>query len=90
MMTSKACLFGNDLALSAIFATDDPERKTPRPSIASISSRGAALQNSYKNYEMRLALGRTGQRRLAEGNIHDKLCSTDLSACDQRASSPDT
>ena len=40
--------------------------------------------------EICLALGHIGQRRLAEACPHDKMWCTGLSACDRRASSPDT
>ena len=39
---------------------------------------------------MRLALIRTGDRRLAEASPHDNLWGIGLSACDPRASSPDS
>ena len=39
---------------------------------------------------MRLALIRTGNRRLAEASPHDDLWGIELSACDPRASSPDS
>ena len=39
---------------------------------------------------MRFALGHFWQHRLAEANPHDRLWVIDLSACDQRACSPDT
>ena len=39
---------------------------------------------------IRLALGHIGERRLAEACPHDKLWCTSLSACNLRASSPDT
>ena len=39
---------------------------------------------------MRLALNRTGDRRLDEASPHDNLWGIGLSACDPRASSPDS
>ena len=39
---------------------------------------------------MRLALTRTGDRRLAEASPHDNMWGIGLSACDPRASSPDS
>ena len=42
------------------------------------------------NEEMRLTLIRTGDRRLTEVSPHDNLWGIGLSACDPRASSPDS
>ena len=47
-------------------------------------------QPCKQNEEMRLALMRTGDRRLAEASPHDNLWGINLSACDPFASSPDS
>ena len=102
MMASKARLFGDDSALSAILATDDPrEQKRIGRQIRHFDHElwqqkcdNTVLQGNLakfsQNDEMRLALIHTGQRRLAEASPHDKLWGIGLSACDYRASSPST
>ena len=102
MMASKARLFGDDSALSAILATDDPreQKRLGRPirhvdhepwqqECENIVLQGNLAKFS-QNDEIRLAVMHTGQRRLAEASPHDKLCGIALRACDYRASSPST
>ena len=102
MMASKARLFGDDLALLAIFPTDDPQEqkrlgRQVRPfdheswqlEFEHIVLRGNLAKFS-QNEDMHLALMHTDQRRLAEASLHDKLWGIGLSACDYHASSPDT
>ena len=96
MMASKARLFGDDSALSAILATDDPrEQKRIGRQIRHFDHElwqqkceNIVLQGNLakfsQNDEMRLALIHTGQRRLAEAIPHDKLWGIGLSACDYR------
>ena len=48
------------------------------------------LAKFSQNEKMRLALIRTGDRHLAEASPHDNLWGIGLSACDPRASSPDS
>ena len=54
-----------------------------------IVSRGNIATFSQKD-EIRLALGHSGERRLAEACPHDQLWCTGLSACNLHAPSPDT
>ena len=80
MMASKARLFGDDSALSAILATDDPrEQKRIGRQIRHFDyeswqqkCENIVLQGNLakfsQNDEMRLALMHTGQRRLAEAS----------------------
>ena len=101
-MASKARLFGDDSALSAIIATDDPrEQKRIGRQIRHFDHElwqqkcdNIVLQGNLaklsQNDEMGLALIHTDQRRLAEARPHDKLWGIGLSACDYRASSPST
>ena len=101
-MASKARLFGDDLALSAILATDKLREKKRlgrqvrhfdheswQQECENIVLRGNLAKFS-QNEDMRLALMHTGQRRLAEASPHDKLWGIGLSACDYRASSTGT
>ena len=67
-------------ALATTSCKKDCEHIVPRGNIASFSQK----------YEIRLALGHIGERRLAEACTHDKLCCTGLSACDLCPSSHDT
>ena len=102
MMASKARLFGDDSALLAILATDDPrEQKLIGRQIRHVDHESwqqkcetIVLQGNLakfsQNNDMRLALMHTGQRRLAEASPHDKLWGIGLSVCDYRASSPST
>ena len=100
MMTSKARLFGDDSALSAILATDDPreqkrlgrqirhfDHESWQQECENIVLQGNLAKFS-QNVEMRQALMHTGQRRLAEASPHEKLWGIGLSACDYHASSP--
>ena len=93
-MASNARLFGDDLALSAILATDDPrEQKCLDRHIRHFdhdfwqqeceqSVLRGNLAKSSQNDEIRLALGHIDQRRLPEVSPHDKLWGIGLSACD--------
>ena len=88
-----------DLALSAILATDDPrEEKRFGCQVRHFDHdfwqqeyEHIVLQSNLarfsQNEEMRLALGKAGQRRLAEASSHDKLWGIGLSGCSYRASS---
>ena len=102
MMASKARLFGDDTALSAILASDDPreQKRLGRPvhhfdpelwqsECKNIVLHGNVAKFSH-NDEMHLALIQTGDRRLAEASPHDNLWGIGLSACDPRAFSPDS
>ena len=102
MMTSKARLSGDDTALSAILASNDPREQKRlgrrvrhfdhelwQPHCENIVLQGT-LAKFFQNNEMRFALLQTGDRRLAEASPHDNLWGIGLSACDPRASSPDS
>ena len=102
MMASKARLFGDDTALSAILATKDPREQKRlgrhvrlfdlelwRSECEHIVLLGNLAKFS-QNEEMRLALIQTGDRCLAEASPHDTLWGIGLSAHDPRASSPDS
>ena len=102
MMASKARLFGDDTALSAILATKDPREQKClgrhvrlfdpelwRSECEHIVLHGNLAKFS-QNEEMHLALIQTGDRRLAEASPHDALSGIGLSAHDPRASSPDS
>ena len=102
MMASKARLFGDDTALSAILATKDPREKKRlgrhvrlfdpelwRSECEHIVLHGNLAKFS-QNKEMHLALIQTGDRRLAEASPHDTLWGIGLSAHDPRTSSPDS
>ena len=101
MMASKARLFGDNTALSAILASDDPREqkrlgrqvrhfdyKLWQSECENIVLHGNLAKFS-QNEEMHLALIGTGDRRLAEANPHDNLWGIGLSARDPRASCPD-
>ena len=101
MMASKARLFGDDTALSAILASDNPREqkrlgrqvrhfdyKLWQSECENIVLHGNLAKFS-QNEEMHLALLGTGDRRLAEGSPHDTLWGIGLSARDPRASCPD-
>ena len=102
MMASKARLFGDVTALSAILASNDPrEQKRLGRRVRHFDhelwqSHGenivlqGTLARLSQNNEMRLALLQIGDRRLAEASPHDNLWGIGLSACDPRASSPDS
>ena len=100
MMASKARLFGDDTALSAILASDDSREQKRldhqvrhfdhelwQSECENIVLHGN-LANFSQNEEMHLALIQTGDRRLAEASPNDNLWGIGLSACDPRASSP--
>ena len=102
MMASKARLFGDDTALSAILASNDPREQKRlgrrvrhfdhelwQSHCENIVLQGTLAKFSQNN-EMRFALLQTGDRRLAEASPHDNLWGIGLSACDPRASSPDS
>ena len=85
VMGSKACLFGDDTALSAILASDDPREQKHlgrqvrhfdhdlwQTDCENIVLHGNLAKFS-QNEEMQLALIRTGDRRLAEASPHDNL-----------------
>ena len=102
MMASKARLFGDDTALSAILALDDPreQKRLGRqvrhfdPELWQSESENIVLNGNFakfsQNEEMCHALIKTGDRRLAEASPHDHLWGIGLSACDPRASFPDS
>ena len=102
MMASKARLFGDDTALSAILASNDPREQKRlgrrvrhfdhelwQSHCENIVLQGTLAKFSQNN-EMRFALLQTGDRRFAEESPHDNLWGIGLSACDPRASSPDS
>ena len=102
MMASNARLLGDNLALSAILATDDPrEQKCLDRHIRHFDHdfwqqecehlvlRGN-LAKSSQNDEIRLALGHIDQRRLPEATPHGKLWGIDLSACDPESTNAST
>ena len=102
MMASNARLFGDDLALSAILATDDPrEQKCLDRHIRHFDHdfwqqecehlvlRGN-LAKSSQNDEIRLALGHIDQRRLPEASPHGKLWGIGLRACDPESTNAST
>ena len=102
MMASKARLFGDDTALSAILATKDPreQKRLGRhvrlfdPELWCSECEHIVLHGNLakfsQNEEIRPALIQTGDRRLTEANPHDNLWGIGLSARDPRASSPDS
>ena len=102
MMASKARLFGDDTALSAILATKDPReqkllgRHVRRfdPELWHSECEHIVLHGNLakfsQNEEMRLALIQTGDHRLAEASPDDTLWRIGLRARDPRASSPDS
>ena len=101
MMASKARLFGDDTALSAILASDDPreQKRLGRqvrhfdPELWQSECENILLHGNFEKVsqnEMYLALVQTDNRRLAEASLHDNLWGIGLSACDPRASSPDS
>ena len=89
-----------DLALSAILATDDPREQNASVVKYAIFDHDfwqqecehIVLQGNparfFQNKDMRLALVKAGQRRLAEASPLDKLWGIGLSGCNYRASSP--
>ena len=99
---SKARLFGDETALSAILASDDPREQKRlgrqvrhfHPELWQSECENIVFHGNFAkcspNEEMHLALIQTGDRRLAEASPHDNLWGIGLSACDPRASSPDS
>ena len=102
MMGSKARLFGDDTALSAILPSDDPREKKRLgrqvrhfdPELWQSECENIVLHGNLakfsQNEEMHLALIQTGARRLTEASPHDNLWGIGLSAYDPHASSPDS
>ena len=101
-MASNARLFGDDLALSAILATDDPREKKRldrhvrhfdhdfwQQECEHLVLRGDLAKFSL-NQKIHLALVHTGQRRLPEASPHDKLWGIGLSACDPESTNVST
>ena len=102
VMGSKACLFGDDTALSAILASDNPPEQKHlgrqvrhfihdlwQTDCENIVLHGNLAKFS-QNEEMHLALIRTGDRRLTEASPPDNSWGIGLSACDPHAYSPDS
>ena len=94
MMASKARLFGDDTALSAILASNDPREQKRlgrqvrhfdlalwQDECEAIVLRGNLAKFS-QNEEMRVALENTGTRRIAEASPHDKVWGIGLIASD--------
>ena len=102
VMASKARLFGDDTALSAILVSDDPreQKRLGRhvrhfdPALWQSACENIVFHGNLakvsQNEEMHFALIQTGDRRLAEASPHDNLWGIGLNACDPRASSPDS
>ena len=97
-MASNARLFGHDLALSVILATDDPrEQKRLDRHIRHFWQQECEhlvfqgnLAKSSQNEKIRPALEHIGQRRLADASPHKKLWDIDLSACDPESTHAST
>ena len=102
MMASKARLFRDDTALSAILASDEPREQKRlgrqvrhfdheqwRSECENIVLHGNLAKFS-QNEEIHFALVQAGDRRLAEASPHENMWGIGLSACDPRASSPDS
>lgn len=93
-MPSKARLFDDNTALSAILAPDEPRdqkrlRRQIRPRDITLWQKYCEdivlqvnLAKFSQNEEMRFALDNTGVPRLAEVNPNDKVWGIGLSACD--------
>ena len=102
MMASNARLFGDDSALSAVLATDDPrEQKRITRRVRHFDQElwqqqsenivfDGNLAKVSQNEDMRRALLHTSRRRLAEASPHDNLWGIGLRACDHHAFSTDT
>ena len=102
MMASKARLFDDDTALSAIPTSDDSREQNRLgrrvrhfdPKLWRSECENIVLHGNFakfsKTEEMQLALIQTGNRRFAEASPHDTLWGIGLSAHDPRASSPDS
>ena len=101
-MASKVCLFGDDLPLSAILATDDPREQEVldchvrhfdhdfwQQKCETFSPPGQPGK-ILPNKKMRLALVLTGQRRIPEASPHDKLWGIGLSAYDPESTNAST
>ena len=95
-MASNAHLFGDDIALSVILATDDSreQKRLDRPvryfdhdfwqqECEDLVLRGN-LETFSQKEKMHLALVHTGQRRLFEASPHGKLWGIGLWACDPK------
>ena len=102
MVASKVRLFGDDTALSAILATDDPreqkrigrqvrhfDQKLWQQQCENIVFHGNLAKLS-QNEDMRRAFLHTSRRRLAEASPHENLWGIGLRACDHHASSTGT
>ena len=102
MMVSNAYLFGDDLALSAILATDDPrEQKRLDRHVRHFDHEfwqqecehlvfQGNLAKFSQNEKIFLTLVHTVQRRLPEASPHDKLYGIGLSACDPESANVST
>ena len=100
MLASKAHLFGDDTAFSAIFASTDPreQKRLGRqvrlfdPAVWQDDCETTVFRGNLakfsQNKEMRVALDYTGARRIAEVSPHDKVWGIGLTASDSRAASP--
>ena len=102
MTASKARLFGDDVALSAILTTDDSREQKRldrhvrhfdhdiwQQECKHLVLKGNLAKPS-QNEKMRLALVHTGRRRLAEASPHDKLWGIGLSACGPESTNAST
>ena len=102
MMASKARLFGDDTALSAILASNDPREQKRlghqvrhfhhelwQSECENIVLHGN-LANVSQNEEMHLALIKTSDRRLAEASPHDHFWGIGPSACDPGSANAST
>ena len=99
-MASKVRLFGDDTALSAILASDDPreQKRLGRqvrhfdPALWQDECETIVLRGNLAKFsqieEMRVALENTGNRRIAEASPHDKVWGIGLMASDLRAAFP--
>ena len=100
MMASKARLFGDDTALFAILASNDPreQKRLGRqvrhfdPALWQDECEAIVLRGNLtkfsQNEEMRVALENTGARRIAVASPHDKVWGIGLIASNPRAASP--
>ena len=99
-MASKARLFGDDTALSAILAPNEPreQKRLGRqvrhvdPALWQDECEAIVLRGNLakfsQNEEMRVALESTGARRIAEASPHNEVWDIGLIASDPRAASP--
>ena len=102
MMASKARLFSDDTALSAILASDDPreQKRLGRQmrhfdhELWQSECENIILHGNLAKFsqieEMHLGLIQTGDRRLAEASPHDKLWGIGLSSCDPESTNAST